>query len=803
MKKYLFTSAAALAFCGLFTSCTHDLGYDESSAQNSVVKTYEQAFVTAFGQPDPNQEWGFGTSVANTRAMTRYANKPGKPTFRDGENGNPPIDEPQEPATPTFYKTIDEVTTAKIPYAGNIDYNNGWDNVSAAYIDANNNNIRPDRTNGKTFYVNGDVKYWKGVGNDGVTFVVLENSALRLGCVGHNMRIYLAANAKLYVTKQYNEEVISYYPYESRITEKDWDGVFTLEKSNAFLYLSERSEVVGNDLKFYDGCTVFNDGGTITANNIEVVKNATLWNENNVSVSNYLRFFDGCTVMNDGGTISAKDIDVDKNITLWNEGSLTATNDLQGLNDNAYIYNAANKTITISHNLSLINNYDLLYNDGTVNVSGDIYMTNDNAEIVNNNTLTCSGDFKFTAGGKFHNVGTATITGETYLYNTNSVWMNDGHFTTGTFSDQNCEQVYNNCYMTVTGTFHLGQPAASNGHSFFVLDGGEGDDVSGAYVKCANFIYGGNTDLFLGNKSFIEVTTEFKSANYNKGFGIHGPASGSYAVIKAPKVTKEGNPEESIAYDGKLYIDTPLHFEGGYTYSSSVQFSFKDEKSPVKIPKTDCNPGYGKDPEPDPSSDVIRVICEDLSVTQASDWDFNDAVFDVQLLDENKKVKITLLAAGGTLPLTVAGEEVHGKFQEFNPNLGISTGTMLSTGSTNSTGKYHYINCEIPYYIIDNIFGSTEIKEVAKAIPVQVQKLVNGEKTWVNIEWKKGAPTAKMAVGTDYNWCDERTDIRDNFRATNRGNEYPTFNMYVQGILEDDWYTKNTVNDGQAEAYIE
>jgi hypothetical protein len=34
------------------------------------------------------------------------------------------------------------------------------------------------------------------------------------------------------------------------------------------------------------------------------------------------------------------------------------------------------------------------------------------------------------------------------------------------------------------------------------------------------------------------------------------------------------------------------------------------------------------------------------------DFDFNDVVFDVDLLS-NGKVRITLLAAGGTLPLTV------------------------------------------------------------------------------------------------------------------------------------------------------
>ena len=89
MKKYLITSAAALALCGLITSCTHELDY-EASVQNSVVKKYEDAFVTAFGKPDPNQEWGFGSStVVASRAMTR-GSLPDKPTFRDGEGERRP-----------------------------------------------------------------------------------------------------------------------------------------------------------------------------------------------------------------------------------------------------------------------------------------------------------------------------------------------------------------------------------------------------------------------------------------------------------------------------------------------------------------------------------------------------------------------------------------------------------------------------------------------------------------------------------------------------------------------------------------
>ena len=71
MKKYLITSAAALALCGLITSCSHDI--DGLTPEESVAATYEKAFITAFGQPAPDQTWGFGPSIAKaaTRGGTR------------------------------------------------------------------------------------------------------------------------------------------------------------------------------------------------------------------------------------------------------------------------------------------------------------------------------------------------------------------------------------------------------------------------------------------------------------------------------------------------------------------------------------------------------------------------------------------------------------------------------------------------------------------------------------------------------------------------------------------------------------
>ena len=417
-----------------------------------------------------------------------------------------------------------------------------------------------------------------------------------------------------------------------------------------------------------------------------------------------------------------------------------------------------------------------------------------------------------TAGGAFHNNdnGIASITGKTYIYNTNSRWMNDGHYTTGTFENKNCEQVFNNCYMTVLGEFYLGnKPGEDLGHCYFILDGGE--DKSGAYVEANSFTFGKLADLWLGNKSFIDVTTTFDTDNTNTTYGTHGPSSGSYAVIRAASFTKQNDSRTCMTYYGKLYIDTPIHYSKDYFVydESTVKFSFEDSNKPVSIPKTECNPGYN-DEHHDDQPGVIRVICEDLSVTQASDWDFNDVVFDVQLADNNTKVKVTLLAAGGTLPLIVGDmdHEVHELFAAANPDKNISTSSMINTGSTGE--KYTFINCKEATFYLDvksewfNDAGTGDdalVKAVAKNMPVQVYKLENDTKTWVTMECKKGEPAAKIAVGQDYNWCDERTDIRDKFKSTYANGQYSNFTLYVKGIIGDGWYNNTSINQEQADRY--
>lgn len=71
MKKYLMTGMAAIMFCGVFTSCSRDMDYGQTR-QQQIQETYEEAFISRFGNPSPNQDWGFGpqtTAQARTRAV--------------------------------------------------------------------------------------------------------------------------------------------------------------------------------------------------------------------------------------------------------------------------------------------------------------------------------------------------------------------------------------------------------------------------------------------------------------------------------------------------------------------------------------------------------------------------------------------------------------------------------------------------------------------------------------------------------------------------------------------------------------
>lgn len=165
-------------------------------------------------------------------------------------------------------------------------------------------------------------------------------------------------------------------------------------------------------------------------------------------------------------------------------------------------------------------------------------------------------------------------------------------------------------------------------------------------------------------------------------------------------------------------------------------------------------PGKDTNPKPAPIG-AVRVIAEDLTVSDNSDFDFNDVVFDVKLgYPAVGQTTIILQAAGGTLPLKVGGKEVHEVF-------GVATNQMVNTGAGPDVAPKEFILNEAYTNAID--------------VPVQVKK--NDE--WINITAEPKKCAAKIAVSTSFKWCKERQDIE---------NKYPDFRSYVGNANYTNWY---------------
>mgnify|MGYP007012484662 CR=1 FL=1 len=166
---------------------------------------------------------------------------------------------------------------------------------------------------------------------------------------------------------------------------------------------------------------------------------------------------------------------------------------------------------------------------------------------------------------------------------------------------------------------------------------------------------------------------------------------------------------------------------------------------------------------------AIRVIAEDLGEAESSDFDYNDVVFDLKLantwvgeLNANKLIAyITIQAAGGTLPLYVAGREVH-------ELLGVSTKTMVNTGLASANAVSYKVILGDAEWNIGNMTGPQR----ANLVPVVVK---NGNNT-ITLDVETGKAPEKIAVNTNFRWCSERTPITT---------DYPLFS---------DWVLNKTIN---------
>jgi len=433
-------------------------------------------------------------------------------------------------------------------------------------------------------------------------------------------------------------------------------------------------------------------------------------------------------------------------------------------------YTVLNEGGTIDVGELHVENGAILYNKNKVKATGVIALRNTKGEIDNFGTIE-GASMTLDANARFYNVagGEVNISGLTKINNNggNNAWQNSGQFNTGSFEITGGCSVpvaFNNCHMEVDGKFFMN-------HGNFVLDGG-------AAVECGSFEWQSDNYFHMGGKALLKVTGQLLANNSNNSpkYGFWGDDT-DYAVIQAGSIAKGSEGKCRAAYYGNLFIDTNNHFEQGrssadgtwYVFDSTVKFSFNDNSTStdpkatkatnfsIDIPADDagCTPGYKYTPGNPPSTpqtdpNKIRIIAEDLSAGEdGNDFDFNDVVLDVTF---GSPATVILTHAGGTLPLTVNGHEVHKLFGVWEGDETIDVNTpkqkMVNTGKGPSAAP---VDLTRTLNVSINSRSEADTK-----LTLKVYK--GGE--WAEMTSPKGEPACKLAVGQDFKVLGERTSIK-------------------------------------------
>ncbi len=196
----------------------------------------------------------------------------------------------------------------------------------------------------------------------------------------------------------------------------------------------------------------------------------------------------------------------------------------------------------------------------------------------------------------------------------------------------------------------------------------------------------------------------------------------------------------------------------------------------------------------------IRILAEDISASDASDFDFNDVVFDVEAsypvgTTSVNEVKITLWAAGGTLPLRINSTNGVGGF-EVHAALKTTVKTMTNTHAINRADNVNYFWADNQEVYVETISLSNSIRkdhfaeDVNNFIRVEVEK---EEGQWVELTAQRGMVASKIGVPVGTPWALERHSVAKAFTS---------FQDWVNSATPDTWYKSKVdaqlYNDGDS-----
>ena len=527
--------------------------------------------------------------------------------------------------------------------------------------------------------------------------------------------------------------------------------------------------------------------------------------------------YGGATKLYVKGSVDLSENDGDASATTWRfmpsitseiyllEGSKLILGEASAKNFNvAAIYIAEGATLQSDYSL-WANNLTKIYNHGNITVgsfepntssslynvgtmtAGSVTAESNPTRIVNDGTINCAS--VTVKAGAVQNNAEWTVTGTTFITSENSGWVNNGKWTTRDYSYiGGSENVINNCYLRVTNDFEMNIDSEEGA---FKIDGGGGVLTKNFYGgRCTTvpdeLSVSGPFKINMGaNAVFVvEETAQFESGRGDdEGFGIFGVSSDAPAVFQAKDIVRDPTllsqrSHGAVTYGGNLYVSAETHFaqgndgskpfiyvKDGFTIENNIYAAgYKSGKPSITIPETPCNPGFvGGNP-------LYRVIAEDLSASEAGDFDFNDVVFDV-VKAEGGRTTLKLICAGGTLPLRVRGA---------NQAEGVEVHSVFGEDAPGENGKYQMFNTGAGPTVPEATFtvqGEYTTPEQIKNIIIEVKK----DNTWMPLPAKTGEPACKILVDDTFKPVIERRNI---------ANENKKFTNYVQGTFVDDFWWK-------------
>ena len=509
--------------------------------------------------------------------------------------------------------------------------------------------------------------------------------------------------------------------------------------------------------------------------------------------------------------------------------TLTLTMTDKGYINNLEIYVAAGGTLNYDYAmLYKQTGGGKIYNRGTVNFLADEFQANNDA-IVYNEGVVNGKSIKLAPNPSkpsfFYNFGDVHLTNKLIMFsesnflNENSVivddateitasvnvanclwWINKGHFETKSMvMHATNNKLYNLCQLFVKetlnvyeGEFNLlpnsyTEAGSAEFHMFYInMYGNAGINIkgnvnvtskyNGTFDQGFKYKNGDDNYVMIGGK--CSVNLERGTLNIDEGI--------TYAV-KEVEILNGGSPVTEEYVKETYPNDYPVTI---FNAKSGFEFG----KLSVTPNTTDCGATWtiGTLPETLPS---LHVMAEDLSATEASDFDFNDVVIDVFYVDANT-VKIVLLAAGGTLPLIIAEKddwEVHKLFD-------VPVTCMVNTGKKYHVAQPPYSQVEGKAAVELTLTGKTWSKdqdEFAAQVNQQVKLHVYKDGAWFELKAEQGKPACKIATPVEiFNLDWYPTEYRWPWEKQNIGND---FKNWVENPLVKWYTTRKSLEETNAE----